>query len=98
MRFCLSLTNDDTKTFARLEKIRPKELSKARMVIKAVEYFTQTHKKKADEITEMGPPSLADDVDVWKSIASEMTILQLVDSTKKLEQLQGVFRSEASKR
>jgi len=98
MRFCLSLTNEDKKVFARLEQLRPKDLSKARMIIQAIEYFTQTHKKKSDELIELGPPTLADDIIIWNTIATQMNILQLVDATKKLEQIQGVFRNEAAKR
>jgi len=94
----LSRTIEDAKLLARLEKMRPKELSKARIVYKAIEYYIQTHKKKSDEVIELGPPTLADDIDIWKTVALEMSILQLVDATKKLEQLQGVFRDEAAKR
>jgi len=97
-RLTVSKTKEDDKLLDRLETIRPKNLSKARMIFKAIEYFTQTHNKKTDSLIEMGPPTLADGIDIWKTISEQMSIVQLFDSAKKLDQIQGVFRSEASKR
>lgn len=97
-RFTVSKTLEDDKLLGRLEKLRPKELSKARMVFKAIDYFVQTHKKRPDELIEMGPPNLADDIDIWKSIIEQMTMAQIVDATKKMAQIDGVLRYEATKR
>lgn len=97
-RFTISKTPNDDKLLGRLEKLRPKELSKARMVFKAIDYFVQTHKKKPDDLIEMGPPNLADDIDVWKSIIEQMTMTQIVDATKKMTQIEGVLQHEAAKR
>ncbi len=96
--YTISKTSEDDKLLGRLEKLRPKELSTSRMVYKAIEYFVQTHKKRPDEVIDMGPPNLADDIDIWKSIIEQMTIAQIVDATKKIAQIDGVLRHESAKR
>jgi len=96
--YTLSKTSEDEKLLARLERLRPKELSTSRMIYKAIDYFIQTHKKRSDEVTDMGPPNLADDIDIWKAIIEQMSMLQLVDATKKLAQIDGVLKYEAAKR
>jgi len=97
-RLTISKTPTDDKLLGRLEKLRPKELSKARMIFKAIDYFIQTHKKKPDDVIEMGPPNLADDIDIWKTIIEQMTMAQIVDATKKMTQIEGVLQHEAAKR
>ena len=97
-RLTISKTPTDDKLLGRLEKLRPKELSKARMIFKAIDYFIQTHKKKPDDVIEMGPPNLADDIDIWKTIIEQMTMAQIVDATKKITQIEGVLQHEAAKR
>lgn len=97
-RLTISKTTNDDKLLQRLEKLRPTNTSKARMVFKAIDYFVQTHKKKPDDLIEMGPPNLADDIDIWKTIIEQMTMLQIVDATKKMTQIEGVLQHEAAKR
>ena len=96
--YTLSKTSEDVKVLARLERIRPKELSLSRMVYKAIEYFIQTHNKRSDEVIDMGPPNLADDIDVWKSIIEQMSMVQIVDATKKIAQIDGALQHESTKR
>lgn len=97
-RFTISKTSEDDKLLQRLEKLRPNNTSKARMVYKAIDYFVQTHKRKPDDLIEMGPPNLADGIDIWKTIMEQMTIAQIVDASKKIAQIDGALKYEAAKR
>jgi len=97
-KYTLSKTKEDEKLLARLEQLRPKHLSTSRMIWAAVEYFNQTHKKRSDEVIDMGPPTLADDIEIWKSIIQQMSNLQITDAVRKTEQIQGALKNESAKR
>ncbi len=85
------------KTLKQMDKLRGTK-SKSEFILDSVQFMIDTHQKNKDILTPIDLPTLADDVEIWKIYLQGMSIINLVDSITKLNQLLNLANDEVARR
>ncbi len=85
------------KTLKQMDKLRGTK-SKSEFILDSVQYMIDTHQKNKDILTPIDLPTLADDVEIWKIYLQGMSLINLVDSITKLNQLLNLANDEVARR
>ncbi len=85
------------KTLKQMDKLRGTK-SKSEFILDSVQFMIDTHQKNKDILTPIDLPTLADDVEIWKIYLQGMSIINLLDSITKLNQLLNLANDEVARR
>jgi hypothetical protein len=85
------------KTLKQMDKLRGTK-SKSEFILDSVQFMIDTHQKNKDILTPIDLPTLADDIEIWKIYLQGMSIINLVDSITKLNQLLNLANDEVARR
>lgn len=80
-----------------MDKLRGTK-SKSEFIWDSVRFMIDTHEKNKDILTPIDLPTLADDIEIWKIYLQGMSLITLVDSITKLNQILNLANDEVAKR